>query len=53
MDYDCSDMTNPEEHELACMFMEECKASGYGLDILQKDGTYKNGKIYVTKLKEE
>lgn len=41
MDYDCSDMANPEEHELACMFMEECRASGYGLDILQADGSYK------------
>lgn len=41
IDEDCSDTDEPELHELPCMLMESCRASGYGLDILQDDGSWK------------
>ncbi len=41
IDEDCSDFEAPEEHDLPCMLMYSCRDSGYGLDILQEDGTYK------------
>ena len=41
IDEDCSDFEAPEDHDLPCMLMYSCRDSGYGLDILQEDGTYK------------
>lgn len=41
IDEDCSDFEDPPAHDLPCMLMYECRASGYGLDILQDDGSYK------------
>ena len=41
IDEDCSDFEDPPEHDLPCMLMDECRASGYGVDILQDDGTWK------------
>lgn len=40
IDEDCSDFEDPPLHDLPCMFMEGCRASGYGLDIEQPDGTW-------------
>ncbi|ADU21994.1 hypothetical protein [Ruminococcus albus] len=40
IDEDCSDVEDPVMHDLPCMLMEECRASGYGLDILQEDGSW-------------
>lgn len=40
IDEDCSDFEDPPMHDLPCMFMEGCRASGYGLDIEQPDGTW-------------
>ena len=40
IDEDCSDVASPPKHDLPCMLMESCRASGYGLDILQDDGTW-------------
>ena len=40
IDQDCSDFDDPPSHDLPCMLMESCRASGYGLDILQADGTW-------------
>ena len=41
IDEDCSDFEDPPMHDLPCMLMYSCRDSGYGLDILQEDGTYK------------
>ena len=41
IDEDCSDFEDPPSHDLPCMLMDECRASGYGIDILQDDGTWK------------
>ena len=40
IDQDCSDFDDPPSHDLPCMLMDSCRASGYGLDILQADGTW-------------
>lgn len=40
IDEDCSDFEDPPMHDTECMFMEECRASGYGLDIEQSDGAW-------------
>ena len=40
IDEDCSDFEDPPLHDTPCMFMKECRASGYGLDIKQEDGTW-------------
>lgn len=40
IDEDCSDFEDPPMHDLPCMFMKECRASGYGLDIQQEDGSW-------------
>ena len=40
IDEDCSDFEDPPMHETNCMFMEECRASGYGIDIKQADGSW-------------
>ncbi len=40
IDEDCSDFEDPPLHETECMFMEECRASGYGIDIKQADGEW-------------
>jgi flagellar basal body L-ring protein FlgH len=40
MDEDCSGLEDPPLHETNCMFMDECRASGYGLDIEQPDGSW-------------
>lgn len=39
MDQDCLSIEDPKEHETACMLMPTCRASGYGLLILQADGS--------------
>lgn len=41
MDECCSDIDDPALHETNCMFMDECRESGYGLDIQQADGSWK------------
>jgi hypothetical protein len=33
--------TNPENHAVACLTMDNCAATGYGIFIVQKDGKYK------------
>lgn len=40
IDEDCSDFEDPPKHDLPCMLMYSCRDSGYGLDILQADGSY-------------
>ena len=40
IDQDCSDFEEPPLHDLPCMLMDSCRASGYGLDIQQEDGSY-------------
>ncbi len=40
IDADCSDFEDPPSHDLPCMLMDECRASGYGIDILKDDGTW-------------
>lgn len=40
IDEDCSDVSDPPLHDLPCMLMEECRASGFGIDIQQEDGTW-------------
>lgn len=40
IDEDCSDVSDPPFHDLPCMLMEECRASGFGIDIHQEDGTW-------------
>ena len=40
IDEDCSDHEDPPRHDTDCMFMEECRASGYGIDIEQEDGSW-------------
>ena len=41
IDEDCSDFESPPEHDLPCMLMDSCRASGYGIDIQQDDGSWK------------
>ncbi len=41
IDEDCHDFPNPPQHDLPCMLMYSCRDSGYGIDILQADGSYK------------
>ncbi len=41
IDEDCSDFETPPEHDLPCMLMDSCRASGYGIDIQQDDGSWK------------
>jgi len=41
IDEDCSDFEDPPAHDLPCLLMDECRASGYGIDIQQKDGSWK------------
>ena len=41
IDEDCSDFETPPEHDLPCMLMYSCRASGYGIDIQQDDGSWK------------
>lgn len=38
IDEDCSDFDDPPKHDLPCMLMDSCRASGYGIDIEQADG---------------
>lgn len=40
IDEDCSDFDDLPAHGLHCMLMETCRASGYGLDIQQPDGSW-------------
>jgi len=40
IDEDCSDFEDPPRHDTDCMFMEGCRASGYGIDIEQEDGSW-------------
>lgn len=40
IDEDCSDFEYPPRHDLPCMLMDSCRASGYGLDIEQSDGSW-------------
>ena len=40
IDADCSDFEDPPAHDLPCMLMDGCRASGYGIDILKDDGTW-------------
>ena len=40
IDEDCSDFEDPPSHDLPCMLMDECRASGYGVDIQQADGSW-------------
>lgn len=40
IDEDCSDFEDPPLHDLPCMLMDSCRASGYGLDIQQPDGSW-------------
>ena len=40
IDEDCSDFEDPPLHDTPCMFMKECRESGYGLDIRQADGSW-------------
>ena len=40
IDEDCSDFEDPPKHDLPCMLMDSCRASGYGLDIQQDDGLW-------------
>ncbi|MCR5122655.1 MAG: hypothetical protein K6B74_09580 [Ruminococcus sp.] len=40
IDEDCSDFEDPPLHDTPCMFMKECRESGYGLDIRQTDGSW-------------
>lgn len=41
IDEDCSDFDPPPEHDLPCMLMDSCRASGYGIDIQQEDGSWR------------
>lgn len=41
MDECCSDVDDPSAHDLPCMLMDTCRASGYGLDIQQPDGSWR------------
>lgn len=41
IDDDCSDFESPPEHDLPCMLMDSCRASGYGIDIQLEDGSWK------------
>ena len=41
IDEDCSDFETPPEHDLPCMLMYSCRASGYGIDIQQDNGSWK------------
>lgn len=36
----CSNLDDLPAHDLHCMLMETCRASGYGLDIQQPDGSW-------------
>ena len=40
IDADCADFDDPPAHDLPCMLMDTCRASGYGLDVQQADGTW-------------
>ena len=40
IDADCADFDDPPVHDLPCMLMDTCRASGYGLDVQQADGTW-------------
>jgi len=40
IDADCSDFEDPPAHDLPCMLMDGCRASGYGIDILKDYGTW-------------
>jgi hypothetical protein len=40
IDEDCSDFEDPPKHDLPCMLMDSCRASGYGLDIQHEDGSW-------------
>ena len=40
IDADCSDFEDPPAHDLPCMLMDGCRASGYGIDIFKDDGTW-------------
>ena len=40
IDADCADFDGPPAHDLPCMLMDTCRASGYGLDVQQADGTW-------------
>ena len=40
IDEDCSDFEDPELHDLPCMLMDSCRASGYGLNIQTEDGAW-------------
>ncbi len=40
IDQDCADFDDPPAHDLPCMLMDTCRASGYGLDVQQADGTW-------------
>lgn len=40
IDEDCSDFEDPPNHDLPCMLMDSCRASGYGLDIQHEDGSW-------------
>ena len=40
IDEDCSDFDDPPAHDLPCMLMDSCRASGYGLDIQESDGSW-------------
>lgn len=37
----CSDTSSPTDHTRSCLLMQSCEATGYGLLILQQDGSYK------------
>ena len=40
IDADCADFDDPPAHDLPCMLMDTCRASGYGLDMQQADGRW-------------
>ena len=40
IDADCADFDDPPAHDLPCMLMDTCRASGYGLDVQQADGRW-------------
>jgi hypothetical protein len=63
IDKDCSTVKDPTKHTKDCLLMPDCAKSGYGIDIKQKNATYKfytfdpNGqklvKAYLSKTKKK
>ncbi len=43
-----STTSSPSEHKKLCLLMPDCAASGFGISVLQEDGTYKYYKFDET-----